>query len=98
MTTIYDLDKQATPAPWTCWDDVVVKGDGPLSVAHFSDEKDARLAAYYRNNFMKAMEGLKLANSLLVAYKAFDDGRTGLDATLLINHLKNRIKELEEMK
>lgn len=98
MTTIYDLDKQATPAPWTCWDDVVVKGDGPLSVAHFSDEKDARLAAYYRNNFMNALDGLKVANSLLVAYMAFDDGKTGLNGEPLINHLKKRIKELEEMK
>jgi hypothetical protein len=98
VTTIYDLDKQATPAPWTCWDDVVVKGDGPLTIAQFQDEKDARLAAYYRNSFMKALESLKIAKELLVAYKAFDDGRTGLDATLLIDHLKNRIKELEEMK
>lgn len=96
MITIYELEKKSTPERWEYWGDgKVIISD--LSCASFSNETDARLAVHYQNNYMKALEGLKTANSLLLAYMAFDDGKTGLNGEPLISNLKKLIIKLENV-
>jgi phage FluMu gp28-like protein len=95
--TVYDLDKLATPEPWTNWGDgVIVKGDGPLSVATFSNETDAVLSTHCRNNYMKALEALK-ADRQLIACLEFPKS-FHLSKAEVLAILDKAIEELVEIK
>jgi|GEM_PF-3884370 len=105
---IRELEKQATPGPWTVVNStqVFLNAEGPR--VHVADcigqtqrglhaglmhAANARLLVHFRNNFMRALEALKKAQSILDSEFPSTDERHpkqwGLDRL---------IAELEEVK
>lgn len=55
--TVYDLDKEATPAPWPT--DLMEAVGGESGTTCHESNCNERLARHCRNNFMRALEALK---------------------------------------
>ena len=71
MTTIYELEKQATPGPWVVAEESPTSGTsvwgGPNGDCVGGCDKwpeNMMLAAHCRNHFMEALEVLKEADQL----------------------------------
>lgn len=61
--TIYELEKQATPKPWTIDVDydaiLLIAPEGGILAHTYGPAEDLELAAHCRNNFLRALEALK---------------------------------------
>ena len=95
---IYNLEKQATPAPWTVdeaqpsWPMHDLEHDGVWFTN--LEESNAVLAAHCRNNFMKALEALKQLDTM-----CREDSRFMVTSDGRVHDLVERtIAELEEVK
>ena len=85
MTTVYELEKQATPGPWVV--------DGKF----FPDEKDIeanqRMITHCRNHFMEALEALKEITGE-IEQLSIEAGRS-VEYGGLVDRTRLKIKKLE---
>lgn len=93
--TIYDLEKQATPMPWTVnesdpsWPMHSYELDGQFFTV--VERANAKLSAHCRNHFMEALEALKTANDTITDLQ----DNEGYPSTMWLRAL---ISKLEEVK
>lgn len=93
---IYKLEKQATPGKWMVGASMGIHvNDGKPYIAQFLNKRtdaeyqaNARLAAHWRNNFMRLLEALKMCvNSPRI-----------MDTSSEVEKLSDLIAEMEEVK
>ena len=102
---VYELEKQATPEPWPLMENAAdsdmaafVITDGMVRLMadprHPSEARaNAKLLAHCRNNFMRALEALKVMTQIVLQEYPLHDKRNRKARAVL-----DTITELEEVK